>query len=125
MAHPTENPWLPLEKVPPFLAHAIAINNGGKRRFTLDEIVARSGLKERTYLRYARMLSWDSIRKRNIQQFLAGTGVNPWRFERHRNFLRKHGASLSWVNARQRAIFNELSAEWLKPKPAQQKTSLH
>ena len=118
MGYPKKNPLNELDNVPPFLAHVLAINNGGKNRFTLDEIVARSGLKERTYLRTIRMLDWQQVRKEVIERVLLGTGVNPWRFKRHRKFLRKHGATLRWVNMRQKNVYLELCAKWLEKKEA-------
>jgi len=119
MPQPTKHPLAVLKQVPPFLVHAVAIKPGGRRRFTLDEITARSGLNERTYLRYARMISWGRINLDAIERVLAGTGVNPWCFERHRNFLRKYGHTLKFLNQRQRDIFQELSKKLLAGKSDQ------
>jgi hypothetical protein len=116
MPFPNKNPLSELHKVPPFLVHALAINNTGRRRFTLLEIVARSGLSERTYLRTVRNLDWRNVKEDVIERVLAGTGVNPWRFKRHRKFLRKYGETLRFINKRQRDVYLSLANQWIEQR---------
>lgn len=114
MPFQNRHPLSELHKVPPFLMHAIAIKPGGRERYPLEEIVARSGLTERTYLRTVRKCSWKEVKTGTMEGVLAGTGVNPWDFARHREFLRKHGADLKFINARQRKAYMEVASEWIE-----------
>lgn len=100
--HPIER----LQKCPPFLAHALARQR--KKRVPLIEIVKRSGLSERTYLRTARMNSWGSVKLDVILGFLKGCEVDPWRMRKHYRFLRDHNYVIPYLTKRQRQIFDEI-----------------
>ncbi len=114
MGFPISDPWAMLQAVPPFLMHALACDHTGRRRLPLDEIVKRSGLTERTYLRTARRDSWDDVKWKVIRAMIDGTGVDPLRMRRKRQFLRKHGCKIPYLTPRQQKILDELSARMVE-----------
>jgi hypothetical protein len=113
---PVKNPLTQLEKVPPFLAHALARKRNGRERIPLDEIVARSGLSERTYLRTARKDSWDGVKFSVIKGFLLGAGVDPWRMKNQLRYLRDHNFQFPYLTAKQKRVMDEICAAKLKPE---------
>lgn len=106
-------PWDPIQKLkmcPPFLAHALARNRSrnGNKKMPLAEIVERSGLSQRTYLRTARMTSWASVKFDVIERFLRGTKVNPWRMQVHNKYLRKHNFRIPYLTKPQQKALDEI-----------------
>lgn len=112
--HPIKNPLSRLDSCPPFLAHALAREHNGKERIPLDEIVARSGLSERTYLRTARKDSWDSVKLSVIRAFLKGTGIDPFNFRNEMRYIREHNFKFPYLNKKQVAALNAICAKRLK-----------
>jgi hypothetical protein len=106
MAYPNKHPLSRLEACPPFLAHVLARENNGKKRMPLEEIVARSGLSERTYLRTARKTSWDSVKFSVIKGFLKGCGVDPFKMRNHWRYLREHNFRPDYLTAKQWELMN-------------------
>lgn len=112
--HPIKNPLSRLDSCPPFLAHALARQHNGKKRIPLEDIVARSGLSERTYLRTARKESWDSVKYGVMKAFLSGVGVDPWNMRNHWRYLREHNFKFSYLTSKQQRMLNQLCAEKMK-----------
>lgn len=106
------NPILRLKQCPPFLAHALARKRN--KRMPLAEIVQRSGLSERTYLRTARKDSWASVKLEVIEKFLEGCGVNPWKMRDHHRFLRAHRFKIPYLTKTQQKIMDEICAQQSK-----------
>jgi len=114
--YPGKNPLSRLESTPPFLCHALARKRNGKQRIPLDEMVARSGLSERTYLRTARKDSWDGVKFGVIKGFLKGAGIDPWRMRNHLRYLREHNFQFPYLTAKQKRVMDEICAAKLKPE---------
>lgn len=106
--HPAKDPIQTIKDCPPFLMHALARMQSGKKRLPLETIVKRSGLPERTYLRTARRDSWKGIKFEYVEAMRAGTGVNPFQMRNHWRLLRKHNYDLPFLNVRQKRIFVEI-----------------
>lgn len=106
MPYPTSNPLTRLHSCPPFLVHALARDKSGKKRIPLDQIVKRSGLSERTYLRTASKTDWDGVKFGVIKAFLKGCGVDPFKMRNHWRYLREHNFRPEYLTSKQWELMN-------------------
>ena len=118
---PISDPLKMLDACPPFLLHALACDKTGKRRLPLEVIVNRSGLTERTYMRTARRHSWDDVKLKVIKAMILGTGVDPMRMRKKRQWLRKRDYKIPYLTPRQQRILDEICARMVDaPKTSQE-----
>lgn len=116
MSNPNHQPQTRLNQCnlcPPFLAYALARSTSGgvAKRLSLQELVERSGLPERTFMRTAQKTSWDHVKFGVMVGFLGACGVDPMQFRKHRRFLRNHRDRLPYLTDRQWQSLNDKARE--------------
>lgn len=104
-----------LDLCPPFLAYVLARRDTGSavKRVSLPELVKKSGLSKRTFIRISAKTDWNSVRLEDIKAFLRACGVNPFQMKKHLRFLANHPDKLPYLSAEQSRNFNARSAQLL------------
>ena len=108
------NPFEQIERCPPFLAYAVANQKHKKKRPTVDFMVERSGLPQRTFLRTVQKDDWENVKYFVIKGVFQGCGVNPGDMYEIFRTLRRNGFRPQNLSARQMAKFEAICARNLK-----------
>jgi len=102
-----------IDELPPFAVYALARRRG--TRPTLKQLVAASGLPQRTFTRISRKLSWASVQAGRIEAFCKACGVNLLAQGKHRDFVRhsiKYQRPFSHLSNQQLKTFGRQCAVW-------------
>lgn len=100
-------------KLPPFICVAVA--RIGTQRMSLPEVSAESGISLRKVERIAQMLSWDSVKYKDVCSFAKACGVDLVCQSETRKYLARQRTLknvLSHLTSRQLERFNELCEEF-------------
>lgn len=121
MSQPRKTLLDTLDRLPPFGVFALARKR--RRRPRLVDLVASSGLSQRTFCRIARKITWSGVKAADIDAFCSACGVNILRPDKHINYLKhtlEYNQPMSHLSAHQFKTFLAKCEELRKPAIAEE-----